>query len=637
MSKINEFLTELEQELIYLKPKDAGDVLKFYRDKINIAMDYEADEDKIIASFQSPKKIAEDIYKSKGTDYLNKRKKQFKKTSKLKAILSGLLVVAIILFLFSITVFAFSSIVQLFKLFGLSFKMDDIIDMVTLDLAILSYVFILVVIYVYFFDLMYIIVSHFIYPFLYEFVNKDKEYKFLSFTISGLVEKILNKKGILGKVLLVLFVALFVFGVSNFVTNGYISRSMNDEVSLIEEVIVENDVTEIKINESTTFVKVFYSDVENITLKYYNEFNNKLEYNNENGVFTIDSINQKVFDLFGLLDEPLSKIEIVLPINNNLNKLDLRLNGGYFDIVDYNGSLTLDIKGSSSTYAITRSTFSSLVVDGYNLSIACEENNIANVNLKLKDGKSYFMNNTVNEFFVENHLADLVIQDANIETLNITNTSARAALDKINANTITYKDQNSESLLQYVYSNNMKVSSLGNSDITLDKVIVEDTIALDNSAGSFDLRYIKAKNISTEFKSGNVEMYYINRNVTNASDEFLIKYNEFSVDSTISFVTYQTKITITSSTFDNVSCNFKYGSIKANASYFENTDMYFEETNINLIDVDGVKMNVKVNGGTFSIDDETITTKIVVCISGELIKTDIFISETITRGEACEE
>ena len=120
MSKINEFLTELEQELIYLKPKDAGDVLKFYRDKINIAMDYEADEDKIIASFPSPKKIAEDIYKSKGKDYLNKRKKQIKSSSKIKAILSGLLVLAMVLFVFTITVFAVSSIIQLFKLFGLS-------------------------------------------------------------------------------------------------------------------------------------------------------------------------------------------------------------------------------------------------------------------------------------------------------------------------------------------------------------------------------------------------------------------------------------------------------------------------------------------------------------------------------------
>ena len=331
----------------------------------------------------------------------------------------------------------------------------------------------------------------------------------------------------------------------------------------------------------------------------------------------------------------LDSIQVVY--DNKLEKLDVTLNAGYFDIVDYNGNLCLDIKGSSSTYAITRSTLSSLVVDGYNLSIACEENNISNINLKLKDGKAYFINNTVNEFTIENRLADLVIQDANIETLNITNTSARAALDKISANNITYKDHNSESLLQYVYTNNIKVSSLGNSDITLDKLIVENTISLDNSVGSFDLRYIKANNIVTELKSGNVEMYYINRNVTNDSDEFLIKYNEYTAESNFVFSTYQTKVSITSSTFKNVKCDFKEGSIKANASYFENTDMYFEKTNINLIDIDGIKMNVKVNGGTFSIDDETITTSIVVCVSGELIKTDIFISETITRGESCEE
>ena len=63
----------------------------------------------------------------------------------------------------------------------------------------------------------------------------------------------------------------------------------------------------------------------------------------------------------------------------------------------------------------------------------------------------------------------------------------------------------------------------------------------------------------------------------------------------------------------------------------------FDCSKYSILVVDDNKMNLKVNGGTFSIDDETITTKIVVCISGELIKTDIFISETITRGEACEE
>lgn len=637
MSKINEYLRELEEELIYLKPKDAGDVLKFYRDKINIAMDYEDDENKIIATLPSPKKIAEDIYKSKGTDYLTKRKRQMKSSSKLKAILSGLLVLAVILFIFTITIFVFSSIVQLFKLMGLSFKMDDIVDIITLNLCLLSYIFVLIVIYIYFFDLMYIISSHFIYPFLYEFVNREKEYNFLSFTISGLIEKIFNKKGILGKVLLVLFVALFVSGISNAVTKGYISRSMNDEVSIIEEVILDEDITEIKINESTTFVKVFYGEVDKITLKYYNEFDNKLEYKIENNIFIIENIKQKVFDIFGFLDEPLSKVEIVLPIENKLEKLDVTLNAGYFDIVDYNGNLDLDIKGSSSTYAITRSTFNNLVVNGYNLNIACEENNISSVNLKLEDGKSYFLNNKVNNFVVDNHLADLVIQEATIDKLEISNVSARSALDKINANSITFKDQNSESLLQYVYTNNISVSSYGSSDVTLDKVIVEDTLSLDNSAGSFDLRFIKAKNIVTKFKRGNVEMYYINRDVIDASDEFLVKYNEFNLDSNFIFSIYQTKVTITSSTFDNLSCNLKEGSIKANASYFKNTDMYFMNTNINLIDVDGIKMNVKVDGGTFSFDDETIKTDIVVCVTGELIKTDVFISETITRGETCEE
>ena len=40
MGKLEEFLLELETELQYLKPKDASEVLKYYRDRINIALDY---------------------------------------------------------------------------------------------------------------------------------------------------------------------------------------------------------------------------------------------------------------------------------------------------------------------------------------------------------------------------------------------------------------------------------------------------------------------------------------------------------------------------------------------------------------------------------------------------------------------
>ena len=134
MSKINEFLTELEQELCYLKPKDASEVLKFYRDKINIASDYEENEEKIIATLPSPKKIAEDIYKSKGKDYLNTRKKQVKRDNKIKGILSLVLVILVALVFLSISLFVVTNLIQLFKLIGLSFKMESIVDIITLDL-----------------------------------------------------------------------------------------------------------------------------------------------------------------------------------------------------------------------------------------------------------------------------------------------------------------------------------------------------------------------------------------------------------------------------------------------------------------------------------------------------------------------
>ena len=140
MSKIVEFLTELEEELIYLKPKDAGEVLKFYREKINVMVDYGDDEDKIIALLPKPKKIAEDIYKSKGKTFLESRKKQVNRTSKFKAVFYTLLILIIAISLFSITAFFALNIYQLGRLFVLSFSMVSLIDKLSLALFILLYI-----------------------------------------------------------------------------------------------------------------------------------------------------------------------------------------------------------------------------------------------------------------------------------------------------------------------------------------------------------------------------------------------------------------------------------------------------------------------------------------------------------------
>lgn len=637
MSKINEFLTELEQELCYLKPKDASEVLKFYRDKINIASDYEENEEKIIATLPSPKKIAEDIYKSKGKDYLNTRKKQVKRDNKIKGILSLVLVILVVLVFLSISLFVVTNLIQLFKLIGLSFKMESIVDIITLDLFSLLYILTILIVYMYIFDLMYIIASHFLYNFLYEYVNKDKEYKALSFTISGLFEKIFNKKVTLGKVLLIVFASFIVLGISNYATQGYIYRSINDGVSYKESVVINDEIKEIKINNSTTFVKVFQGTDENIQIRYSNEFNDKLSYKIENGILIIDSIKSRSFDLFGLLDEPLSIVEIILPASNQINKIDTTLTDGYFDIVEYSGNITLDIKGLNSTYAITRSKLDSLIVNGQNLNIASEENNIKNVNLKLESGKAYLVKDTYEELMIENHLADLVVTESNINIINISSVSARSVLDNIVSNEITFKDQNSESLLQYVDVQNAKIISYGSSSIDVERSIIRDTLSLENASGNIDLTLVKANNISTELRNGTVKMISVNKNVSNEENEFLKKYNATNLNSNLILNTYKTNVEITSSLFNEVDCDFKEGKISINSSYLKNTDMYFMDTTINLIDVDGIHMDVDVDGGIFSFDDETITTDIVVCVTGELIKTDIYISERITRGEGCEE
>ena len=52
----------------------------------------------------------------------------------------------------------------------------------------------------------------------------------------------------------------------------------------------------------------------------------------------------------------------------------------------------------------------------------------------------------------------------------------------------------------------------------------------------------------------------------------------------------KTNVKISSSLFNEVDCNFKEGKIGINSSYLKNTDIYFIETIVNLIDVDGVRV-----------------------------------------------
>ncbi len=640
MSKINDFLIELEEELLYLKPKDAGEILKFYQDKINVQVDYGDDEDKIIASLPSPKKIAEDVYKSKGKDYLDSRIKRKNKEAKIKAVFYALLVIIIAVGMVSILSFVGICIYQLFRLLFLSLSMSAFIDKLTLFLFIVFYILVLSVAIIYIFDLLYILLSHFLYPILLEISKKKKEYKFLSFTISGFIENKLKKEKILGKIFIGLICGLILFGICNTVSKGYIYRSSSNDLELTEEVKVLGIFEEIDLEESTTFVKVKQDSVTNVTLKYYNEFNKNIEYEVVDKKLIIKKINRISFDIFGFLDEPLSTLEIIIPLNMNVKVLDIHLNSGYLDMADFKKEIDLKLRGTNSTYALTNSYVNNILVEGVNLNIASENNVYKDVDVKIENGKYYSVGDTYNNLNVTNKLANFILQKVKAQDINISASSAKTALDRVDVETITYKDSNSESLLQDIYSKEAVINSVANSDTKLERFVATNKFTLEEQVSNVDLYFVKSTDMKLKLKRGSLDMYYINRNTittpkeSDANYEYTTRYNNYKSLSVIDVITNEVDMEINSSTFECFISKFEFGTLDINNSYIKESSIDFMDTTIQLIDVDGLTMNVNVNGGIFSYDLETITTNNVVTVTGELFKTDIYIADSIKRGDA---
>ena len=65
MKTQNEFLECLEEELRFLKAQEIQEILKHYRERIAIEIDYGAPEEKVIKNLPDPKDIAKEIYEFK--------------------------------------------------------------------------------------------------------------------------------------------------------------------------------------------------------------------------------------------------------------------------------------------------------------------------------------------------------------------------------------------------------------------------------------------------------------------------------------------------------------------------------------------------------------------------------------------
>lgn len=638
MKSIGQFLNELEDELKYLNPKDRSEVLKHYRNKINNAIDYGDTEQKIIATLPTPEKIAEEIYKSKGITYLEKKKKEYKRNQIVKSIFSGLLILIIFSAFICISYFFGKFVIDLFRLSFYSFSFFDIIDTGSLVLFNISYILVLVVGYIYIFDLFYIMTTYFLQIILDCITKEIRDYPFMEFTVSGWIQKHVKVKKFLPSLLLVFACGVLLFGILSYSTKGYIYRSMNNTISASKEMEITEDIDTINILENSSFIEITSSDeVKNLVIMYGSEFEEKLSYSIVDGALTIDPIKSKKFDPLGLLDEPKQRLKIILPKNSTLEKISIVFNDGVFDIVDVNSSIDLKLTGSNFTAAFTRTTINSLSVEGLDMKLALENNSIYNVNVKMQSGRFCAVGDKYQEFSLGNYLGDIILQKVTFDHANIENISGKAAIDKLNTNNLVYKSIRSQDSFQDNRLNQFTLQAKTNSNVQILRLVVLDDFNIEGESGYVSINACKAKKINVSGNSTNHSFYNIGKNLTvdgydDSVKEYVNSYNAFSEVASINFETSGGSILLNDSIFTSADFNLQKTSLTVNSSNIEYTHLTSNEASVNLLDLNGKTVFANTKKGGFIFYNENIPNSSIT-LTLESDGTSIDIDKNIKRVE----
>ena len=632
-----EFLGELEEELKYLNAKDASQVLKHYRDKINVALDYGESLQKVMATLPEPKKIAEEIYASKGIEYVNKRKKELKRKQIFNTIISIVLLLLVMSAFFVLSYFVIRCLVQLGTLIGKSFSFFSFIDTALLVLFCLCYIGILIGIYIYVFDLFYIMIMHFLQDILWVFGKDEREYAFMDFTISSFLDICTHKNKLVLKIIGIIALVWLGLGITNYATKGYIYRSFHDEASNTQKIEIEEDVKQIVMPSNASFIQIVESDVlQHIQIEYTAEFAKDVKYEMTEGTLKIAPLYVDTFDVLGLLDEPRPVIKISIPKTMTIESLDIALNDGILDIVDYHQKGSLKIRGAKGTVAITRSTFDTCVIDGYGLTSAFEENNITNLDIKLESGKYYAVKDIYQNIQIQNHLGTLVLEDVQFEDGKINNESAKSAFNRIEASILTFSSRVSEDYFQDSYFQNLVLTGNGNTKINLDRIIVEETVQGTFQADTIQINCLKTKLYQLSTEHTTIYMHQLGQNTTTTSEDEKVQqkidaYNAFVAPCIVEATLKSGKVEILSSSMDTFHSTVQKTTIEMTQNTILETTTQTTNGKWIINDLDGKTIQMDVDGGSIMFFNDHIQSDITLEITGQIVKTALAIGENIKQ------
>lgn len=652
-----EFLSQLIDELKYLKPKDANEVVKFYQQKISTALDYGEKEEKVIANLPSPKKIAEDIYKTKGIAYIDLRKKEMKRQAKFSFV-GAILLSIIIAAVFAVVTYIFVSMsINLLKIIFQTNNFE-ILDSIMLIITSIMILLIEIIVYIYFIDLCYLMIIYFISNPIYQLTNKKLDQKITDFTISGFInKKIKHEKSLLKLAIILVFIGM-ISGITNYITKGYLYRSGQNITSNIENYTIDNNSIEkiVYHGEKANFTITTDNTINNIEITYYHEFNHNFELLIENNILTIKFNDNKNFDILNILKEPTQTIVIKIP--TTYPKLDVELSITEANINLLSANLKdVNIKNVTGTYQIFNSNINNLSIKtnkGVLETVSKEEqyedttNNINELNIDFLDGQINLSNILGNKFTLTNSTSKISIKKINYNEIIINSRSGEITLDEVMINDLNYDVKSTICTISNSKINKTTLCIQATSSLTINQSIVNNIDESFVSGSYLILEYVKLENITLESNNGTIFLYNLSEEIKDPKTNINLEYNELDILPNINITKSEnSKIAIDSECITYVENNKELnkdliniktlnivqtnGTISIKTTKISDMSLDLNDVNIELQDVYGNPYYVTTKAGYLTFKNEIDTEQKLYLKRN--ISTQVEISNNIKKVE----
>ena len=336
-------------------------------------------------------------------------------------------------------------------------------------------------------------------------------------------------------------------------------------------------------------------------------------------------------------------MEIILPVNTNVENINLTYSDGVFDIANVNEpNLNINISGINIIAAFTNTTLNSLVANGTEMNLALENNKINTVDVIMKSGKYCGVSDNYQNIKIVNNLGTIILQKATFSVANIENTSGKAAIDRIDATTFNYQAIRSEDYFLDTYVNDFNLSVLYNSNVQINRVVVENEFKIEEGGAYLKIDYAKCKTIIITGSSTTNNLYHLGEDVslsgieTDSEDyESYTKYND-SAYNKLAIVKAETKDGRFSMLSGSVySIDFKLNKTSLEMATISLNDAYVStsDSKINLTDISGKTFDLKTKGGSVVFYNDSEVSKasgLVLTFDGSQTMQDI--DENIKRG-----